>query len=142
MDLRYPLPELPGMPNAVAMSSMGPDEHTVIRVFLVNGESRSLRLDERADVNVSLTAIVTRTQQDNTTHTHMFNVHVHTHSHTHIHMHIVNTNCRLVLTLAGYPIQSLYKIVTRCLHSFYKELTTLSIKVPTVSHFNSHFCCC
>ena len=27
--------------------------HTVVKVFLVNGESRSLRLDERTDVNVS-----------------------------------------------------------------------------------------
>ena len=26
---------------------------TVVKVFLVNGESRSLRLDERTDVNVS-----------------------------------------------------------------------------------------
>ena len=27
--------------------------HTVVKVFLVNGDSRSLRLDERTDVNVS-----------------------------------------------------------------------------------------
>ena len=56
MDQRYPLPELPGLPfvpGAPSMTSLGPEAHTVIRVFLVNGESRSLRLDERADVNVS-----------------------------------------------------------------------------------------
>ena len=47
MDQRYPLPLLPGS------TPMGPEEQTVIRVYLVNGESRSLRLDERADVNVS-----------------------------------------------------------------------------------------
>ncbi len=49
MDQRYPLPELPGVP----LAPLGPEANTVIRVFLVNGESRSLRLDESADVNVS-----------------------------------------------------------------------------------------
>ena len=34
--------------------SMGSDpDQTVIRVFLVNGESRSFRFDERTDVSVS-----------------------------------------------------------------------------------------
>lgn len=56
MDPRYPLPELPGLPaapSAASMAPLGPEAHTVIRVFLVNGESRSLRLDDRADVTVS-----------------------------------------------------------------------------------------
>lgn len=70
MDQRYPLPELPGLPP----SAMSSEEHMVIRVFLVNGESRSLHLDDRADVNVS--EGVPRTL------TFTMNVHTYTHAHT------------------------------------------------------------
>jgi len=46
----YPLPELPGVPPSAV-----PDTNAAIKVFLVNGESRSMRLDDRADVNVRIT---------------------------------------------------------------------------------------
>lgn len=52
MDQRYPVQGLPPvLPSKPPVPT--PEEHTVIRVYLVNGESRSIRLDERVDVNVS-----------------------------------------------------------------------------------------